>query len=67
MLDIINKAVVLLPVLVAINVALGAIGAVFDAIAKAKGHPESKVGAAIVKVCALIKKVADLATGNLPH
>jgi hypothetical protein len=67
MLELLNKAVLLLPVIVAVNVALAATGAVFDAIAKSKGQPDSAIGKAISGIAAAVKKVVDLFSANLPH
>jgi len=68
MLDLIEKGLQLLPVLAALNVLLSAVGSLADAIAKAQGKEgQSKVGAVLVKVCEVVKKVVDLMTANLPH
>lgn len=68
MLDIIEKGIALLPVLAALNVVLGGVGALADAIAKAQGKEgQSKLGVVLVKVCEVVKKVVDLLTANLPH
>lgn len=68
MLEIVDKAVQLLPVVVALNVLLSAVGALADAISKAQGKEgQSKVGLVLVKISAVIKKVVDLASANLPH
>jgi hypothetical protein len=68
MLDLVQKAILLLPVIVAVNVALSAIGGIFEAISKAKGDVAPSGPASLIKkISDVIKKVIDIMSANLPH
>jgi hypothetical protein len=67
-MDLMAKLMAWLPVIVSFNVALSAIGAVADKIQSALGKPgASPVGAFIAKISGWLKKILDLATGNVAH
>lgn len=67
MLEIINKAIILLPIVVAINVALSALAGVFQAIAVSQGKAESPVAKGISAVAGVITKIVDLVSANRAH
>ena len=68
MLEILQKALAWLPVLVAANVLLSAVSGVFGAAAKALGKPDAgPVAAMLSKISDLVKKVVDFVSANVAH
>jgi hypothetical protein len=66
-LAFLGKIGVFVPVVLAINAALSAIGTVFQSISDATGKGASPVAQMFSKICGMIKTVTDFLSANLPH
>lgn len=66
-LAFLGKIGVFVPVVLAINAALSAIGAIFQSVSDATGKGTSSVAQMFSKVCAVLKSITDFLSSNLPH
>jgi hypothetical protein len=66
MLELLVKAGELLPLVIAINVLLAAVGGVFEAVGKLKGS-ESGPAKLIGQISAGLKKIIDFVSANVAH
>lgn len=66
-MELITKAIALLPYLIAVNVVLSGVAGMVHGISEAFGKSDAPIVKGLGNIAAILKKVIDFASANNPH